>query len=475
MIKKDRVYIRKLNEGEIDYWQNIADKSKSFDEMFDIHENSNSTFPKRSDGWFRKYLNLPFVLSKDERKEKLRQERIDKTNKLVESLSFIKEVITLDYSRHETKISYICKEGHFQSPRKLRDHTGCSICNQEKRKQKAIERGIEREQERKEEINKGKRDKEKKTSDKLKRVDIFFDNQEWKNFERISDWPIKNDITYLRKYNKFQYETGYNQINYFEYKSTNAKPPIEPKENHKWCRYCRKEKHFDDFMNGNNICKPCVKEYRRENYAEKERKSAKEKYHSDPMFRLESVITTHVWSALKDFNKIKDKHFKEYVGVTREELKNWIESLMTEKMTWDNYGTYWVIQHIIPRAWKETIDDVYKLNYYKNLIPYEFSPNGSLKDNIILSQLNDYHFTDKRMQYFLDKAWNEDRLYENVGVTKLQYLLSRESIGVKKVDMDVKTWQEWKWRKETAIKNAKEALEESFTPELQKKLSNMLV
>jgi len=304
---------------------------------------------------------------------------------------------------------------------------------------------------------------------RLKRIDEFFQNNQWKNFKKAKAWPIKNDIIYVKKYNKFKYETEYNQITYFEYKAKYAKPPIEPKENHKWCRHCRKEKYQDEFRN--QICKPCAKKYRRENFAEKERKSAKEKYHSDPMYRLESVIKTHVWSALKDLNKIKDKHFKEYVGVTREELKNWIESLMTEKMTWDNYGTYWVIQHIIPRAWKETIDDVYKLNYYKNLIPYEFSLNASLSDNIILSQLNDYHFTDKRMQYFLDKAWNEDRLYENVGATKLQYLLSRESIGVKKVDMDVKTWQEWKWRKETSIKNTKESLEESFTPELQKKLS----
>lgn len=460
---KERVYIRKPNDGEIDYWQNIAYKSNSFNEMLDTHKKSDSIFPKRSDGWFRKYLNLPFVLSSDEEKKKRRQERIDRTNKLVESLSFIKEVISLDYESEETKISYICKNGHLQKSTMIRNHKGCSTCRLEKRKQETIERRIQIEQQR-------RISKEKDFSDRLKRVDIFFDNQEWKNFERTKDWPIKNDIITLRKYDKFQYETEYNQITYFEYKSTGAKPPIEPKEYHRWCKYCREEKHFDDFRKG-YICTPCAKEYRRENYAEKERKSAKEKYHSDPMYRLESVITTHVWSALKDFNKIKDKHFKEYVGVTREELKIWIESLMTEKMTWDNYGTYWVIQHIIPRAWKENIDDVYKLNYYKNLIPYEFSPNSSLSDNIVLSQLNDYHFTDKRMQYFLDKAWNEDRLYENVGETKLQYLLSRESIGVKKVDIGIDTWQEWKWRKETAIKNAKEALKKSFTPELMNKLN----
>jgi len=459
---KKRVYIRKPNDGEIDYWQNIAYKSNSFNEMLDIHKKSDSSFPNRSHSWFRKYLNLSFILSSEEEKKKRRQERIHRTNKLVESLSFIKEVISLDYSKN-TKISYICKEGHFQSPTTLRNHKACITCSLEKRKQEVIERRIDKEKERNEQI------KQKKL-DKLKRVDKFFQNNEWKNFKRTVDWPIYNDIINLRKYDKFKYETEYNQITYFEYKSTGAKPPTEPRENHRWCKYCREEKHFDDFRKG-YICKPCAKEYRRENYSEIERKSAKEKYHSDPMYRLESVITTHVWSALKDFNKIKDKHFKEYVGVTREELKIWIESLMTEKMTWDNYGTYWVIQHIIPRAWKENIDDVYKLNYYKNLIPYEFSPNASLSDNIVLSQLNDYHFTDKRMKYFLDKAWNEDRLYENVGETKLQYLLSRESIGVKKVDMGVDTWQEWKWRKETAIKNAKEALEKSFTSELINKLN----
>lgn len=434
---------KSLNQDEIDYWQSIADKSNSFEEMYNLHKISNSNFPKRSKSVFRKYLISSFILSSDESKEKRRQERIDKTNKVVESLSFIKEVISLDYSTHNTKISYICKRGHFQPLIRLGNHKKCSTCSSEKRKQKTIERRIQREQEEKEQRNLSK---EKKISDRLKRVDEFFQNSKWKNFERVMDWPIKSDINYLKKCNKFEHETEYNQINYFEYKTQLSKPPFEPKENHKWCRYCREEKHSDNFLKRGYICKPCREEYRKEYFAEKEKEKNKQKYWSDPAIRLQRIISCHVRAALKELNTLKDKHFKEYVGLTREELRNWIESLMTEKMTWDNYGTYWVIQHIIPRAWKETIDDVYKLNYYKNLIPYEFSPNASLLDNIILSQLNDYHFTDKRMQYFLDKAWNEDRLYENVKVTPSHHILDKEVVGIKKVEMNYQTWQEWRWK-----------------------------
>jgi hypothetical protein len=474
---------KRVKQEEIDYWQDIINKSNSFKEVYKIHQSLNSNFKKRSESTFRKYCNIPFVLSVEEIKEKSRLEKIDRTNTILKSLTFIKEVISLEHQTGgETKISYICKEGHFHPPRIFRNLKSCSVCNREKGKEETIQQRIQEEQEK-------KLFKEKRFSDKLKRVKIrvneFFQKpiynsfwtpkNKWENYTRVSDWPIANEIIMLRKYGEFEHEEDYRVITYYEYKAAGSKPPIEPKEKHKWCKNCREEKHNRDYQRGHNICKECQKDYRRENYAEIEREKNKAKYHSDPAHRLQTVISTHVWGAMKDLNKIKDKHFKEYVGLTKQELRDYIESLMTEKMTWDNYGTYWVIQHIIPRAWKETKEDVYKLNYYKNLIPYEFSPNASLSDNIILSQLNDYHFTDKRMRYFLDKAWSEDRLYENVGKTPLQFMLDRVAVGVKKVDMNSKTWQEWKWKKDNSIKMIKEALGGVFTNELKQVLNNKIL
>ena len=44
---------------------------------------------------------------------------------------------------------------------------------------------------------------------------------------------------------------------------------------------------------------------------------------------------------------------------TVEELMAHLESLFKEGMTWDNYGTYWHIDHIRPKSWYvfESVED----------------------------------------------------------------------------------------------------------------------
>lgn len=392
---KKRIYLRKINEGESEYWQDLVNKSNSFEDVFKLYDSTKTHFPKRSKAWLYKYLDLPFVLSDEKRKKEIKKQRIVQAEKYAKSLTFIDKIISWEYPEMgETKISYVCKEGHFHSSRMLRNLKSCSVCSSKKRKQKTIERRIQREQEKKEQ-------KEKEFSDRLKRVDEFFKNNEWKNFEAVSDWPIKNDINNLRKYNKFKYETEYNQITYFEYKSKSANPPIEPKENHKWCRYCREEKHFDDFRKG-YICKPCAKEYRSENYAEKERNSMREKYQSDPVHRIGSVIKTHIYHILKNrFDAIRDERWEDIVGLSKQEFLDYILEQCEPHWTMENYGIVWVIQHIVPRDFAEIESDAYLLNYHKNLMPWGFSENASLKNRIEPSQLNEWHHSNKRIQQIL--------------------------------------------------------------------------
>lgn len=248
------------------------------------------------------------------------------------------------------------------------------------------------------------RNYKKTLSDTVKRIDEFFQNNQWKNFKKVKSWPIKNDIIYVKKYNKFKYETEYNRITYFEYKSTVAKPPIEPKENHKWCKHCRGEKHNDEFKNGINICKPCAKKYRRENFAELEAQKMKEKYRSNEVHRIGCVVKAHLSHILKGrFNKLKDKSWEEIVGLSKQDFFNYIISQCKPEWTMDNYGVDWVLQHIIPRDWAEVPEDAYLLNYYKNLMPWGFSDNSALGNRLEPSQLNKWHSNNQRIKYLINK------------------------------------------------------------------------
>jgi hypothetical protein len=241
------------------------------------------------------------------------------------------------------------------------------------------------------------------------RVYQFFNEERWRDYKKISEWPIKNDIVFLRKYTSFEYEYQYNYITYYEYQSQTAFPPIEPKDDHFWCRYCREEKPITESRGitptgkTTSICIPCAKKYRRENYREIEAKRMKEKYHRNAEHRLGCVIKAHITHIIKGkFNKIRDKKWEDIVGLSKQEFLDYIISMLPEEWTMDNYGTVWVIQHIIPRDWAENESDGYLLNYHKNLMPLSFSENSSLRNRIDESQLNHWHFENKRIQELLN-------------------------------------------------------------------------
>ena len=44
-------------------------------------------------------------------------------------------------------------------------------------------------------------------------------------------------------------------------------------------------------------------------------------------------------------------------------------------MCWNNYATYWQLDHIIPISWAKTEEDVYKLNHYSNFQPLNWLKN----------------------------------------------------------------------------------------------------
>lgn len=52
----------------------------------------------------------------------------------------------------------------------------------------------------------------------------------------------------------------------------------------------------------------------------------------------------------KIFKGIEEKSsYIQLIGYTRKELRDHLEKLFRAGMSWNNYGTYWVIDHIIPR------------------------------------------------------------------------------------------------------------------------------
>lgn len=127
--------------------------------------------------------------------------------------------------------------------------------------------------------------------------------------------------------------------------------------------------------------KELKKEYDKMN-REKTRKYEKMKYKTDTNYRLRKVFRTRL---NKTFKKVrKNAGIFNYVGLEYNLFIAWIEFQFDKNMTWENYGSYWDIDHVWPcNKFDLTIEsDIYSCFNWKNLQPLKKSENYSKCDRI---------------------------------------------------------------------------------------------
>lgn len=80
---------------------------------------------------------------------------------------------------------------------------------------------------------------------------------------------------------------------------------------------------------------------------------------------------------------------KDFLGCDVFTVRNWIEKLWGPNMTWDNYGSFWVVDHIVPIRMFDlsNIDEIKICWHYKNLMPLLKADNLKKEGNIFFSFL----------------------------------------------------------------------------------------
>lgn len=136
------------------------------------------------------------------------------------------------------------------------------------------------------------------------------------------------------------------------------------------------------------------KEYMRE-YASttknKERRKELEikRLENNPIYKATVAIRKNICSYIKRFGEIKNKkHTEDILGCDFQTFKAHIEKLFTSEMNWDNYGSKWHIDHIIPISLAENLEDFYILNNYTNLQPMLVKDNIQKRNKIIPNVVN---------------------------------------------------------------------------------------
>ncbi len=180
------------------------------------------------------------------------------------------------------------------------------------------------------------------------------------------------------------------------------------------CNKCHKDKHITEYRKvsinkcgSKGICKKCKslqdKEYwtqkfqdedfkqkhfnRQEKYKDKkalyqkkydaDNKLKKLEYtrnyiKSNPSSKIIQSVRTRIWHLLNSQYKNKEKSTLELLGCSSEEYKLYLEQQFTPEMNWDNYGTYWEIDHIVLLSQGGSF-------HYTNTRPLEKSINRTRK------------------------------------------------------------------------------------------------
>ena len=110
-------------------------------------------------------------------------------------------------------------------------------------------------------------------------------------------------------------------------------------------------------------------------------------FSSNPDKRMAGSLRSRLCEVLKGK---KDQHLEQYLGCTQDFLYKWLEyqfegqSPSPVAMNWSNYGTYWVVDHVLPVAYfnHENPDEVKKCWNWKNLMPLEKIANIIKRDNV---------------------------------------------------------------------------------------------
>lgn len=127
-----------------------------------------------------------------------------------------------------------------------------------------------------------------------------------------------------------------------------------------------------DYYNEN---KNSIREYKR-NYQNERRKN-------DSIFKLKYSVSRMIRRCLKVKGISKNSKSVDILGCDIQTFKLYLESLFTVEMSWENYGTFWDIDHIVPLSTAQTEDDVLKLNHYTNLQPLNSFINRVIKKDKI--------------------------------------------------------------------------------------------
>jgi hypothetical protein len=109
-------------------------------------------------------------------------------------------------------------------------------------------------------------------------------------------------------------------------------------------------------------------------------REARERFKSNPLYKLKRVSLNRISRALKRFNTKAGEQWYRHIGCSPKFLKSYLETRFLSGMIWDNHGSIWHIDHVIPLASAKSATEIRRLCHYSNLQPM-FKKDNMKKSN----------------------------------------------------------------------------------------------
>ena len=151
------------------------------------------------------------------------------------------------------------------------------------------------------------------------------------------------------------------------------------------CEKCNEEKLLKHFAKlkkfyKKKLCLSCYPEFLKEQKTEWCRNERK----TNMNYRIKKSIAARLRTVL-----VKNNSTMNYIGCNIQYLREWFEYNFTEKMNWENYGSFWSIDHIIPVCKFDMTNEDEKLRCWNwsNMMPVTVAFN-STKKKVDMNQVN---------------------------------------------------------------------------------------
>ena len=246
-----------------------------------------------------------------------------------------------------------------------------------------------------EEFHKHKRSKDGRRSSCKECQKQWRENNKEKRREYNKQYREKNREKILEQKKQY-YDNNKEKIleQQKQYYDNNKEKIIEQKKQyHENNREKIREYNKQYFKNNKEKIIEYQKRYR-ENNREKMNQYRRQRYKNDPKYRLRHNISRAFREFLKGRKeKSTSEHLKD-CGYSRKELMKHLEGQFDQNMTWNNYGSYWHVDHIIPQSVFEPTNEQHLKWCWslENLRPLESSENASKNNRIIPEEIKKISF-----------------------------------------------------------------------------------